>query len=651
MKKCFTPIWVLLLVMLCTINSKVFAQNFRTACPYNAASWPFPNSDDWMGCPPATFTNPNGSLCPRGYKTKPHQDCCGALIPCSTTVVIASLNDTINNRFNTAICGQGCSQYDLPPVGTTCFGVNERSTIWISIEIAPLPGQPYVIGAPAGKLRFKIVPCDIGSGNVGCGQTTNSPICKCDSVDLRSPTLCNDVGTSNIGATDVDWILFRTTRFSSRRSTCNSIASNNSTVVCCSWSGLSGPTGMFEAASGGTPSCDMGSLGGRYGSPIGAFVGDKFMLAVDNYSGGSLVGMKIDFGGICANETLNGPTARLKIDTSQIVNFISVEPEISGGRTTAINFDLNTDLNVNSFTLNEIGLLKEVSAGNFISLTDTINALIPVESPITSSSFRLITDTLLVGRYALLLNKTTPSDCGYDRISRDTAFFIVSNNVIKFDTAGNSCFFNPIQLQVDSLLYRNVSWSTGEQTYSINALTPGSYIVNALENSLNSNSISDTVFLVQRSLRNCPISISLNTQLDGLVASLPAFRYQWLHEGILINRFTRSVQVSENGAYRVRAINGSDTGNWSGPFIIMSNQSTVKTGGLNVYPNPSKAIVNIQVPAGFQTIELSDKLGKVILTKAIQNTTTLNVQGYPKGVYSIRAKGIKEVLSTQLIVE
>ena len=235
MKKYFTLFRVLLLVLLCSLSSNLLAQSFRTACPYNVASWPYPSSSDWMGCPPATFSGPNGPQCPIGYKSKPHQDCCGALVPCSTTVVISSLNDTVNNRFNTAVCGQGCSQTDFPPIGTTCFGTNERQTAWIRIEIGPLPGQPYILGTPAGKLRFKIFPCDLGDNTAGCGQNLQSPACQCDLVDLLSPTYCNDMGASSIGSNDVDWILFNVSNFSNRRSSCNSIRTSNSTVVCCNF--------------------------------------------------------------------------------------------------------------------------------------------------------------------------------------------------------------------------------------------------------------------------------------------------------------------------------------------------------------------------------------------------------------------------------
>jgi hypothetical protein len=455
-----------------------------------------------MGCPPATFTNPNGPQCPIGYKTKPHQDCCGALIPCSTTVVISSLYDTVNNRFNTAICGQGCSQTDFPPVGTTCFGVNERSTAWISFEIAPLPGQPYVLGAPAGKLRFKIIPCDVANNTVGCGLNNDSLVCKCDSVNLLSPAFCNDQGSSSMGVTDVDWILFKTNQFRTRRNACNSINTNNSTVVCCNWSGLNGPTGMFESSSGASNSCDGGSLGGRNSTPIPVFVGDKFMLALDIFLINNLIGMKIDFSGTCANTVLNGPTAQLKIDTLPLVNFRSIEPEIDGAISRAVNFELNTDLNVSTFSLDELSLFKEINSDSAVSLNDSLIALVPTENPLQSSEYRLITGALSTGRYGLVMNKTTPSNCGYDRLSTDTIYFIVSRRLIRIDTIGNACLLNPIRLSVDSTLYRQVAWSTGAETNSIQVFNAGRYIVTAQENSTNGAFISDTIILQQRSLFN-----------------------------------------------------------------------------------------------------------------------------------------------------
>jgi hypothetical protein len=204
---------------------------------------------------------------------------------------------------------------------------------------------------------------------------------------------------------------------------------------------------------------------------------------------------------------------------------------------------------------------------------------------------------------------------------------------------------------VDSSLYRPVEWSTGEETFAVNVFGPGRYIVYAQENNSSGRFVSDTIFITQRTLRNCPISITQNVRFDSLTASLPALRYQWELDNNLINPSSKRIPITANGSYRVRAINGSDTGIWSAPFVVTSNKLTAKSNGLEVFPNPSKGIVNIQVPTGFQTVELSDKLGKVLLIKSIQNTTTINVQGYPKGVYTIRAKGSGQVLSTQLVVE
>jgi hypothetical protein len=380
-------------------------------------------------------------------------------------------------------------------------------------------------------------------------------------------------------------------------------------------------------------------------------VGDKFMLALDNYSSSSSVGMKIDFSGTCANTIANGPTAQLKIDTLPLVNFRSIEPEIDGATSRALNFGLNTDLNVSTFSLDELSLFKEINNDSTVSLNDSLIALVPTENPLQSSEFRLITGALSTGRYGLVMNKTTPSNCGYDRLSTDTIYFIISKRFIRVDTAGNECLLDPIRLSIDSSLYRLVEWSTGAQTFAVNVFSAGRYIVYAQENSTNGAFVSDTITIQQRSLRNCPISISQNSRTDSLSASLPALRYHWERDNNIINNVTRRIPITANGSYRVRAINNRDTGIWSSPFVVTSNKQTLKSGGLTVFPNPSKGLLNIQVPAGFQTIELTDKLGKVLLTKPIQNATIINVQGYPKGIYTIRAKGGGLALSTQLVVE
>lgn len=633
------------------------AQSFRTACPYNVASWPYPNNSDWMGCPPGRYTNPSGPACPIGYAYKPFQDCCGAIQLCTNRITLSVQNP--NPLFNSQICGQGCSQFDLPPVGTTCFGVNERGTYWVVFEVKPLAGGPDTIGAPAGKLRFKFFSCELPPNSAVCGEATN-PACNCDIIDITSPTYCNDNGTSNLGNIDYDWILFKAKSRNSLRSSCDSIRTRNTSRVCCNWSATKGPTGLFELPNGTTPSCDNGALGGRYGAPFNVFVGDVFILAVDIYTyGSSGKGFMLDFSGTCANVTRDGVTANVgrydypgeRIPTSQFQQLLS--------RTDSCSLDSmsfrftqpqrNATMSVNNYKL------FSFNANGSIDSNLVISEVLPINDPITATDWIVNFDTLGLprGNYALRFSDTVATYCE-NKIVSDTLFFTVGGGLpptIKIVQPFDSCLLQPTTLTVSDTAGYTFLWSTGETTSSIVVREPNQYSVTATFNGACRQTTTANFVLQQPSLRNCPISITQNTRLDSLTASLLAFRYQWERNNGILSNVTRRIPITANGSYRVRAINSSDTGIWSAPFVVTNNKISLKSNGLEVFPNPSKGIVNIQVPTGFQTIELSDKLGKVLLTKPIQNTTTINVQGYPKGVYTIRAKGGERVLSTQLIVE
>ena len=180
----------------------------------------------------------------------PWQDCPGArwITQTETTVQVGLVR------------GPGCVAGELPAASQTCLITNERRTVWLMFEVQPLPGGPTHKGAPAGQLRFSIVPAD-AEGHTG-----------------------PDDGTDLIGMTDFDFALFDVTSTNSKTDACSAIRSATAvgtpgTVqVACNYSGLPGPTGL--ASTGQAYAVDDQ----RYCKPLTVQVGQVFLLAVDNYS-------------------------------------------------------------------------------------------------------------------------------------------------------------------------------------------------------------------------------------------------------------------------------------------------------------------------------------------------------------------------------
>ena len=100
-------------------------------------------------------------------------------------------------------------------------------------------------------------------------------------------------------------------------------------------------------------------------------------------------------------------------------------------------------------------------------------------------------------------------------------------------------------------------------------------------------------------------------------------------------------QVYSNGtAAAIRMITGDSVG------------LEEEISGLNVYPNPSNGIVNIEIE-GNQTlsVQVNDVVGKLISETTINSNTTLNLQDLEKGVYFVTVSDSEKSNTTKIIIE
>lgn len=73
---------------------------------------------------------------------------------------------------------------------------------------------------------------------------------------------------------------------------------------------------------------------------------------------------------------------------------------------------------------------------------------------------------------------------------------------------------------------------------------------------------------------------------------------------------------------------------------------------LNVYPNPSNGIINIEISESNKfTVTINDILGKVISTDEINSTTTLDLQHLDKGVYFVNISNSTVTNTTKVIID
>jgi hypothetical protein len=100
------------------------------------------------------------------------------------------------------------------------------------------------------------------------------------------------------------------------------------------------------------------------------------------------------------------------------------------------------------------------------------------------------------------------------------------------------------------------------------------------------------------------------------------------------NQFIQAVAY-----YRIRQVDGDGTSSYS--VIRMIRQD--ETGRLVINPNPATSTLTIHVPPGITKIEVFNALGARVWMNPVELTvTTINVQAWPSGVYTILATGIRE---------
>lgn len=215
------------------------------------------------------ITTKINAQCPSGNTIKPSQNCTGAIPICQLSI-------TYPTGY---ICGPGEIPGEIPT--GSCLSSNEKNTTWFVFKISK-----------AGKLKFLIKPLDV-------------------------------TGTSN-GSTDYDWSVFKLPNGQTNTSSiCNQLKNNLSWQFSCNYAGQSGPTGMYDTT--GTVQLDVQGAGGsRFNQTKLVSIGEYYVLAVDNFSGGTLMGYNIKF----ADPNLDATIADITpADDSIALSSISKTPD------------------------------------------------------------------------------------------------------------------------------------------------------------------------------------------------------------------------------------------------------------------------------------------------------------------------------------
>jgi hypothetical protein len=58
--------------------------------------------------------------------------------------------------------------------------------------------------------------------------------------------------------------------------------------------------------------------------------------------------------------------------------------------------------------------------------------------------------------------------------------------------------------------------------------------------------------------------------------------------------------------------------------------------GLNIYPNPAREVLNLQLKPGKYQLSLSDLSGRMVFSEFTSGNTTINLKNYGKGIYFLK---------------
>lgn len=187
-------------------------------------------------------------------------------------------------------------------------------------------------------------------------------------------------------------------------------------------------------------------------------------------------------------------------------------------------------------------------------------------------------------------------------------------------------------------------------------LTAGTYSVTVKDN-------IDSLVLSITIIEPAPIDTSVSVSINNLTATANAEgEYAWINCSNM-QQIPDAVQQSyttlEPGSYAVIITNSNGCADTSGCVTLGSITSISNEPGdgmgINLYPNPTKGDVILDVKSGsdISNYEVLDVYGKLITTAEVQNPATIiPMHTYAQGIYIIKLKdGKKGVKSMRLIKE
>lgn len=266
----------------------------------------------------------------------------------------------------------------------------------------------------------------------------------------------------------------------------------------------------------------------------------------------------------------------------------------------------------------------------------------PVFSSVLWSNGSQLPSTFVVGPGTYWVRATTPDGC----TSSDTVVVFNANPpVVELGANLDICPGSPVTVDAGSG-FSSYSWSTGENTQTIQVNAVGTYVV-----VVTNESGCEAFDFISVTATGVPVPIASVASTNGLTVnianqSVGANQALWDFNGdgvtdVSSTSSSVSYTYTAPGAYTVRLIVigncGSDTLVF--PVQVVLSLNDVNDLNVKVYPNPSSDFVIVETETALNQILVSDVAGRVVLSKTIQdfeNQIVLPTTDWSIGIYQIK---------------
>ncbi len=157
-----------------------------------------------------------------------------------------------------------------------------------------------------------------------------------------------------------------------------------------------------------------------------------------------------------------------------------------------------------------------------------------------------------------------------------------------------------------------------------------------------------------------PLPNATVTQTGATFTAQPGLTYQWINcqsNQPIAGETNQSFTATANGQYAVVVSNGTciDTS----LCIALTNIGVqeAQLPAINLYPNPTTGLLNISSPQPWQKAEVTDLLGRIVLTHAYSlagqstPTTELDLSKLPTGIYLVKVYFKQGVVVQRVVKE